>query len=70
MLEEQKILFELYAAQNNILEEKNYLEILKGYCENSLEKSDDLNKIYPMISMICEVHQNVSEKIQEIISTL
>lgn len=70
MLEEQKFLFEMYTAQNTILEEKNYLEILKGYCENNLEKSDDLNKIYPMICMICDAHQNISDKIQEIISFL
>lgn len=70
MLEEQKFLFELYTAQNTIIEEKNYLEILKGYCENNLENSEDLNKIYPLISMICDTHQNVSNKIREIISFL
>ena len=52
MFNEQQLLDELYIAQNNIIEEQNFIEILKVYCENTLEKSAELNKIYPFISMI------------------
>lgn len=69
-MDEQKTEFMIgfFALQNLITEEQNYLEILKGYCENSLEKSDDLNKIYPIINIIYGLHVKVSRSAEDVIS--
>lgn len=70
MSDKLNFLNKLYMVQNTFLEERNYLEILKGYCENNLEQSDDLNKIYPLISLIYDTHQDIFDSIQKIISDL
>lgn len=70
MLNKQNSIDKLYMVQNTFLEERNYLEILKGYCENNLEQSDDLNKIYPLILLIYNTHQDIYNSIQKIISDL
>ena len=70
MFNEQQLLDELYIAQNNIIEEQNFIEILKVYCENTLEKSAELNKIYTFISMIDKSHKNILAKINDIISII
>ena len=58
---------ELIELMNMLTEEKNYIEILKGYCENNLEKSDDLNKIYPIIEIICSMHETNYSKVNTIL---
>ena len=58
---------ELIELMNMLTEEKNYIEILKGYCENNLEKSDDLNKIYPIIEIICSMHVTNYSKVKTIL---
>lgn len=47
---------EIFDIINSLNEEKNYIEILMGFCENSLETSDDMNKIYPIIQTIYNLH--------------
>lgn len=56
MKNKEKIILEIFELVNTLTEEKNYIEILKGYCENNLDKSDDLNKIYPIIEKIYNLH--------------
>lgn len=56
MENKEKIILEIFELVNTLTEEKNYIEILKGYCENNLEKSDDYNKIYPIIEKIYSLH--------------
>lgn len=50
-------LSDLLSLTNTLFEEKNYIEILKGFCENCLETSDDMNKIYPIIQIIYNLHE-------------
>ncbi len=67
---EQQLLNKLYTAQNCINEEQNYIEILKVYCENRMENSSEVNKIYPILLIIEQSHRNISDKINEIISII
>lgn len=66
--EKQELLMEFFKLQNLITEQQNYLEILCGYCENSLEKSDDLNKIYPLLITISELQSQVSKSAENFAS--
>lgn len=50
---------------NTLTEEKNYIDILKGYCENKLEISDDYNKIYPIILTIEKLHNETFSKLKK-----
>lgn len=66
----EKFIFELYGIQNALTEEQNVIEVLKGYCENNLENSDEINKIYPFISMIYDTHRNTTERFHGFLSGL
>ena len=59
-----------FILQNMYFEEQNYLEILKGYCENKLESSDDLSKIYPILSTIYELHVKAAHESDKLVSEI
>ena len=67
-VEKNDLMIELIVLQNLIIEEKNYLEILKGYCESALDRSDDYNKIYPLLEMIYELQEKVSNLVDKLAS--
>lgn len=66
--EKNERMIEFFVLQNLILEEKNYIEILKGYCESALDKSDDYNKIYPILETIYELHTKVANLAEKFVS--
>lgn len=57
-----------FTLQNLYFEEQNYLEILKGYCENTLEHSEELSKIYPMLNIIYDLHLRASKEAENLVS--
>lgn len=67
-IEKTNFMMRFFVLQNLYFEEQNYLEILKGYCENSLENSDELNKIYPILNIIYELHLKVVKEAEKLIS--
>ncbi len=67
-IEKTNFMMKFFVLQNLYFEEQNYLEILKGYCENSLENSDELNKIYPILNIIYELHLKVVKEAEKLIS--
>lgn len=67
-IEKNKFMMKFFVLQNLYSEEQNYIEILKGYCENSLENSDELNKIYPILNIIHELHLKVVKESEKLIS--
>lgn len=68
--EKTNSLVKFFSVQNLMTEERNYIEILKGYCENSLEHSDDLNKIYPMLKIIYALHVKTAREAERFASGL
>ncbi len=67
-IEKNKFMMKFFVLQNLYYEEQNYIEILKGYCENSLENSDELNKIYPILNIIYELHLKVVKEAETLVS--
>lgn len=67
-IEKTNFMMRFFVLQNLYFEEQNYLEILKGYCENSLENSDELNKIYPILNIIYELHLKVVKEAEKLIA--
>jgi len=66
--EKTNLLSKFFSVQNFITEERNYIEILKGFCENSLEHSDDLNKIYPILKIIHALHLKTIREAEKLAS--
>lgn len=66
--EECDFMMKFFVIQNLYFEEQNYIEILKGYCESKLEKSEDLNKIYLLLDLIYNLHIKASKKSEKLIS--
>lgn len=57
--EKNDLMIEFMELQSLINKEKNYFEILIGYCESALDKSDDYNKIYPLLETIYDLQLKV-----------
>lgn len=69
MNNEKNIFLEkFFLIQNLHKEEQNYIEILKGYCENEMENSDELSKIYPLLNTIYTLHLKAAEKSNKLVS--
>ncbi len=69
MNNEKNIFLEkFFLIQNLHKEEQNYIEILKGYCENEMENSDELSKIYPLLNTIYTLHLKTAEKSNKLVS--
>lgn len=66
--EKTNSLAKFFPVQNLLTEERNYIEILRGYCENSLAHSDDLNKIYPMLKIIHALHLKTAREAEKFAS--
>ncbi len=56
-----------FVIQNIYFEEQNYIEILKGYCENKLEVSEDLSIIYPVLTNIYELHIKAAKESEHLV---
>lgn len=66
--EENDFMVKFFGIQNLYFEEQNYLEILKGYCEHKLDKSDELNKVYLLLDLIYNIHIKASQESEKLIS--
>lgn len=66
--EKNELMIEFMELQNLINQEKNYFEILLGYCESALDKSDDLNKIYPLLETIYDLQVKVYSRAEKLFS--
>lgn len=65
--EKNIFLEKFFTVQNLYFEEQNYLEILKGYCENELEHSEELSKIYLMLNIIYDIHIRASKESEQLV---
>lgn len=50
--------------------ENDYLQILKGYCENEMEKSEVVARAYMISEKICSMHKELYDKIDNLIINL
>ena len=53
-----------------LMKENDYLQILNGYCENEMEKSIEIARIYRVICEICTLHEELHNKIDDLIINL
>ncbi len=53
-----------------LLRQKSYLNIVKGYCENAMHNSEEAADIYTMIEKIRELHEKISDDIDNLIISI
>lgn len=53
-----------------LVKEKDYLHIIKGYCENEMYTSEVAARILLMLETICEMHEKLYDQIDDLIVTL
>lgn len=53
-----------------LVKERDYLCVVKGYCENEMYSSDVAARIMVMLETICDMHENLYDKIDDLIVSL
>ena len=50
-----------------LLEQKSYLNIIKGYCENAMHDSEEIADILLIVEKSCELHEKISDNIDNFV---
>ncbi len=68
---ENKTISKKISSYNKITEllvkENDYLHIMKGYCENSMNESEAAARILLILETVCTIHEELYDKIDDLI---
>ena len=53
-----------------LLKENDYIQIMKGYCENQREDSESIARILLIINIICDLHETLTDDLDNLILSL
>lgn len=53
-----------------LLKENDYIQIMKGYCENQREESESIARILLIVNTICDLHETLSEDLDNLVLSL
>ncbi len=53
-----------------VSEGNSYLQVIKGYCENEMESSEAIAKLFVILDEACNIHEKLYDKIDELIASL
>lgn len=53
-----------------LLKENDYIQIIKGYCENQQDDSEAVARILLIINTICDIHEKLTEDLDNLILNL
>ncbi len=55
------------ALNTKLLEQKSYLSIIKGYCENAMHSSEEIADIYILVEKVYALHETISDEVDNLV---